>query len=106
MTWIILVSSILDPQVTTDLTAPAETSLSLSQPVFAYDEIHFSAFGLGWGFCSHAIPVALVVTRIGAANSFEQQPKFAFQINRQRITQAVVEAGSQEAGKRVILKTV
>jgi hypothetical protein len=83
-----------------------EGVLSLSQPVLANDEMHFSAFGPGWGFCSYALPAALVVARLGAANLSEQQLNLAFQVNRLRITQVVIEAGTSETGERVRLKEI
>lgn len=46
--------------------APVKPGLTLSQPGFANDEIQFSAFGLGWGFCSYALPAGLAVERLGA----------------------------------------
>jgi hypothetical protein len=81
-------------------------NVNLSHPVFSDDEIQFSAFGLGWGFCAYSLPAHLVVERLGAANATERQLNLAFQVNRQRIMQAVVEAGLPEPGKRVILLNV
>jgi hypothetical protein len=90
----------------TDSTQPISPDLSLSQPVFASDEIQFSAFGLGWGFCAYSLPAGLVMERLGASNASEKQLNLAFQVNRQRITQAIVSAGVPEPGKRVILLNV
>jgi hypothetical protein len=80
--------------------------LHLSRPIVANDEIQFSAFGNGWGFCSYILPARLAVERLGAANASRQQLNLAFQVNRQRITQAVIDAGMPEPGKRVILLNV
>jgi hypothetical protein len=80
--------------------------LTLSRPIVANDEIQFSAFGNGWGFCSYVLPARLAVERLGAANCSRQQLNLAFQVNRQRIAQAVMEAGIPEPGKRVILLNV
>ncbi|SPB17700.1 hypothetical protein NOV72_04905 [Caballeronia novacaledonica] len=81
----------------------AEQSLNLSPPVFADNEIQFSAFALGWGFCSYALPFRLVVAQLGASNSSEQQLNLAFQLNRHRILAAVAEGGMQDPGRRVVL---
>ncbi|BCZ80304.1 hypothetical protein [Paraburkholderia terrae] len=88
------------------INSTAQAGLSLSRPVFTDREIQFSAFGLNWGFCSYAIPVDLAVERLGASDSSGQQLNLAFQINRQRIMQAVIEAGSPVPGKRVLLVSV
>jgi hypothetical protein len=37
------------------------TELKLSQPTLADGEIHFSAFGPGWGFCSYAVPAGVAM---------------------------------------------
>jgi hypothetical protein len=91
----------------TEITAAMDKpEVNLSQPVIADDEVQFSAFGLGWGFCAYALPAGLVVSRLGAANVTERQLNLAFQVNRQRIAQAVVQAGVPEPGKRVILLNI
>jgi hypothetical protein len=86
--------------------ATENVGLHLSRPIVANDEIQFSAFGNGWGFCSYILPARLAVERLGAANASRQQLNLAFQVNRQRITQAVIDAGMPEPGKRVILLNV
>lgn len=87
-------------------TVQAAPKLNLSQPVFADDGIQFSAFGLGWGFRAYALPAGVVIERLGAANATERQLVLAFQVNRQRITQAVLDADEPRTGERVILHTV
>lgn len=87
-------------------TVPVEHALSLSAPVFANGEIHFSAFGPGWGFCSYTLPAHLVVAQLGAADSSQHQLNLAYQLNRQRIIAAVAEGGVQDPHARVILLKV
>lgn len=89
--------------MTIDSAVLPEAPLSLSQPALANDEMHFSAFGPGWGFCSYALPAALLVARLGASNLSEKQLTLAFQVNRLRITQRVIEAGTSETGERIRL---
>jgi hypothetical protein len=86
--------------------APEQAGLNLSRPIVANDEIHFSAFCPGWGFCAYVLPAGLAITRLGAANGSRQQLNLAFQVNRQRIAQAVIHAGVPEPGKRVILLNI
>jgi hypothetical protein len=90
----------------TNATPSAKRGLSLSRPVFANDEIQFSAYGLGWGFRAYALPAGLVVQSLGAADTSEQQLNLAFQVNRQRITQAVAKANAPKHGERLILLNV
>jgi hypothetical protein len=93
-------------ETTMAATSVDAATLNLTKPVFLSDEIRFSAFGPGWGFCAYSLPAGLVIDRLGAANASEQQLNLAFQVNRQRITQAVVKAGMPEAGKRIILLNI
>jgi hypothetical protein len=51
--------------------------------VFANGEVQFS---------SYTLPARLVVTHLGTGDSSEQELTVAFQLNRRRIVQAVVEA--------------
>jgi hypothetical protein len=87
-------------------TVTDKPGITLSRPVVANDEIQFSAFEPGWGYCSYVLPAGLAIERLGAANASRQQLNLAFQVNRQRIAQAVVNAGAPEPGKRVILLNV
>lgn len=87
-------------------TEQAALKLNLSQPVFTDDEIQFTAFGLGWGFRAYALPAGVVIDRLGAANASKRQLVLAFQVNRQRIAQAVLDADEPRTGERVILHTI
>jgi hypothetical protein len=87
-------------------TEQAAPKLNLSQPVFTDDEIQFTAFGLGWGFRAYALPAGVVIDRLGAANASKRQLVLAFQVNRQRIAQAVLDADEPRTGERVILHII
>jgi hypothetical protein len=69
--------------VLNSFTTPTEGDLRLSPPVFANGEVQFS---------SYTLPARLVVTHLGIGDSSEQELTVAFQLNRRRIVQAVVEA--------------
>jgi hypothetical protein len=84
----------------------ARPELNLSQPVFANHEILFSAFELGWGFSSYALPTSVVIDRLGAVDLSEDALKLAFHLNHQRIADAVAEAGVSAPGKRTMLSDV
>ncbi|KXU84603.1 hypothetical protein CR51_41365 [Caballeronia megalochromosomata] len=80
--------------------------LKLSQPTVVDDEIHFSAFGPGWGFCSFAVPVRVAIERLGAKDRSAPQLRLAFQLNRQRIIAVVAKGGVQDPGRRVMLSKI
>jgi hypothetical protein len=89
-----------------DSPADARTQLKLSQPTVADGEIHFSAFGLGWGFCSYAVSARLVIQGLGAKDMSPAQLRLAFELNRHRITAAVVEVGARDPRRRVTLSKI
>ncbi|HEY1227441.1 MAG TPA: hypothetical protein VGF26_08970 [Ramlibacter sp.] len=89
-----------------DSSADFRTELKLSQPTFAEGEIHFSAFGPGWGFCSFAVPARLATQGLGAKDLSASQLRLAFELNQNRITAAIVEAGVHDPRKRVILSKI
>ncbi|SAK82532.1 hypothetical protein AWB78_04035 [Caballeronia calidae] len=86
--------------------AESKTELKLSQPTVADGEIHFSAFGPGWGFCSYVVPAGVAMQCLGAKDLSASQLHLAFQLNRQRITAAVAEGGIEDPGRRVILSKI
>lgn len=77
--------------------------LQLSQPAVV-DEIHFSAFGPGWGFCSCILPAGLAMQSLGAKDLSTSQ--LTFQLNRQRIAAAVVKGSVQDRGRRKVLSDI
>ncbi|CAM2168219.1 conserved hypothetical protein [Paraburkholderia sacchari] len=82
------------------------TELKLSQPTLADGEIHFSAFGPGWGFCSYAVPAGVAMQCLGAKDRSASQLRLAFQLNRERIIATVAEGSVRDPGMRVILSNV
>lgn len=80
--------------------------IGLSEPVFANDQLQFSAFGLDWGFRSYALPAHLLVSQLGATDSSKKQLSQAFRLNRQRIMRAISSSGLQDARRRVVITTV
>jgi hypothetical protein len=89
-----------------DSAAEVKAELSLSSPTIADGEIHFSAFGPGWGFCCFTIPAHVAVQRLGAKDLSEAQLHLAFQLNRQRIAAAVAQSGVRDPGRCEILSDI
>jgi hypothetical protein len=89
-----------------DSSARSSVELTLSQPTVTDGEIHFSAFGPGWGFCSYAVPATIAVQRLGARDRSASQLRLAFQLNRQRIAVAVAEGGVRDPRRRVMLSEI
>jgi hypothetical protein len=86
-----------------DSSANINAELRLSQPTVADGDIHFSAFGPGWGFCSYCLPARVAMQRLGAKDPSASQLHLAFQLNRQRITAAIAQGGACDPRRRVIL---
>ncbi|SAL05022.1 hypothetical protein AWB81_06986 [Caballeronia arationis] len=80
--------------------------LQLSQPAVVDGEIHFSAFGPGWGFCSYILPAGLAMQGLGAKDLSTSKLYLAFQLNRQRIAAAVAEVCIQDRGRRKVLSNI
>ncbi|WP_143281724.1 hypothetical protein [Caballeronia cordobensis] len=89
-----------------NVSSDTRTQLKLSQPAFADGEIHFSAFGLGWDFCSHADSARLAIQGLGAKDMSPAQLRVAFELNRHRITVAAVEFGVCDPRRRVTLSKI
>ena len=89
-----------------DSSAQFHVELKLSQPTVANGQIHFSAFGPGWGFCAYTVPANVVMKHLGARDPSAAQLRLAFQLNRQRIVAAVVEGGVCDPCKRVLLLNI
>jgi hypothetical protein len=89
-----------------DSVAQNKPDLRLSQPAVVDEEVHFSAFGPGWGFCSYILPASIAMQCLGARDPSASQLTLAFQLNRQRIAAVVADVDVEDRGRRVVLSAI
>ncbi|TCK32855.1 hypothetical protein B0G84_8760 [Paraburkholderia sp. BL8N3] len=82
-------------------------AVDVTTPMFVDpSEVWFSAYGFGWGYAAFALPADAVLSRLGAANSSNNQMKLAFELGKRRIRQAVLMSELPSAGERKLLSNV
>ncbi|MEJ0003930.1 MAG: hypothetical protein WDN30_10715 [Pararobbsia sp.] len=67
------------------------------------DEIWFSAYGFGWGYCAFALPVDKAGEHLSAGDASPKQLLLAFQLGKRKIVQALQKAEIPHTGDRVVL---
>ncbi|WP_118178430.1 hypothetical protein [Paraburkholderia phosphatilytica] len=65
--------------------------------------VRFSAYAMEWGFCSFVLTCEAACEKLGAGNPGREQVLLAFQLNRQRIAQAVGAKAQSDCGERIVL---
>jgi hypothetical protein len=63
----------------------------------------FSAYAMGWGFYTFVLTCDAACKKLGAGNPGREQVLLAFQLNRQRIAQAVSAKAQPGRGERIVL---
>jgi hypothetical protein len=83
-----------------------EPKTKLTEPILSAESVvHFSAYGLGWGYCAFALPPEVVCQQLGAANGTGRQLLLAFALGKRRVLQVVERVTQAKTGERITLST-
>jgi hypothetical protein len=76
-----------------------DTTVNISSPTFSRGgTITSAAYGIGWGYSTFSISLAMMCAVLGGADQSSEQLRLAFELNRPPIIRAVQRQAHPERG--------